>query len=72
MEAQQATTDELVSEYTNARHKHAIATGEETEIAVEAIQESMDVEDELASRGVSKEKVREFWRKFAEKHGLDH
>ena len=72
MEAQNASTDELVSEYTTARHKIELAGIDETEFEVNAIQDAMDIEGELSSRGVSKDKLRSFWSAFAEAHGLDH
>jgi len=74
MEAQQATTDELVSEYTTARHKFDICGGEDggMDHATAAWKEGRAIEQELESRGVSVDKLRQFWDTFATKHGLDY
>jgi len=73
MEAQNATTDELVSDYTAARHKYAIADGSgEVDMCMKFMDEAHTVANELEARGVSKDKLRDFWSNFAEAHGLDH
>ena len=73
MEQHNATTDELVSEYTTERHKHAIADSNgNIDCVIEFGDNAYGIEDELESRGVSKDKLREFWSAYADEHGLDH
>ena len=73
MEAQNATTDELVSEYTTERHKHAIADSNgDIDLMCACGSKATQIEGELESRGVSINKLRDFWSAFASKHGLDH
>jgi len=66
------TTDALVDNYTTARHRFAITSGESVDHALEAQQDASEIEDELEARGVSIDKLRDFWSNYAEAHGLDH
>ena len=69
----QRATDELFSDYTSARHKYAIADGSgDVDACMAFMDDAHAVEDKLESRGVSREKLRDFWSNFAEAHGLDH
>jgi len=67
------STDELVSEYTSARHTYALASKDGAiDHAIESHNNATEIEDTLESRGVSIEKLREFWSDYADAHGLDH
>lgn len=71
MQATQATptdeladksTDQLVSRYLMARREHANFDGwRSTDAVVRAAEEARNVEDVLENRGVSIDKLREFW-----------
>jgi len=73
MEQNNASTDALFSDYTSERHTYALASKDGAiDFAVEAHDRATDIEDTLESRGVSVDKLREFWSNYADAHGLDH
>jgi len=72
MEHTNASTDELVSEYTSARHMYILASGDRDAIdqALEAQDNAAKIEDALESRGVSVDKLRDFWSNYAQAYDL--